>query len=129
MPDYALKITGSSPPTANAIGWATGVGGSVTQLTSKATGVTLNNICGQITTHNAALAAAAEVSFVVTNSQVAAGDCVIVNHGSGGTGGAYVVAAHTIANGSFRIMIGNMSAGSLGEALVLNYAIVKSVGA
>lgn len=102
-----------------------GTGGTVSQLTNKATGVTLNKLCGQITTHNAALAAAAEVTFTVTNNTVAAGDCVIVNHGSGGTGGAYAVHANTIANGSFRITIGNMSAGSLSEALVINFSVIK----
>ena len=34
-----------------AIGYVSG--GAVTQLTSKSTGVTLNQPCGQITTHNA----------------------------------------------------------------------------
>ena len=76
-------------------------GGTVTQATSKATGVTLNAASGVITMNDAALAAAAEVSFTVTNSEVAATDVVVVNHGSGGTAGSYLVQANSIAAGSF----------------------------
>ena len=53
-------------------------GGAVTQATSKSTGVTLNKPCGAITMHNASLAGDAEVSFTVTNSEVAATDVVLV---------------------------------------------------
>ena len=63
-------------------------GGTVTQATNKTTGVTLNTESGQITMNNAALAAAAEVSFTVTNSEIAATDVVVVNHGSAGTAGS-----------------------------------------
>ena len=49
-------------------------GGTVTQATNKGTGVTLNTQSGQITMNNAALADAAEVSFTVTNSKIAATD-------------------------------------------------------
>lgn len=115
--------------TTSAFGYGTGAGGAVTQATSKATGVTLNKLCGAITMHNAALAAAAEVSFTVTNSTVGARDVIIVNHAQAGTGGAYSVEANTIAAGSFRITVGNWSAGSLGEAIVLNYAVIKAVNA
>ena len=88
-------------------------GGTVTQATNKSTGVTLNTESGQITMNDAALAAAAEVSFTVTNSEIAATDVVVVNHGSGGTAGSYRVAANTIA------------AGSLGEAIVINFVALK----
>ena len=43
------------------IGYTSGLGGAVTQATSKSTGVTLNKPCGTITMHDASLAAAAEV--------------------------------------------------------------------
>jgi hypothetical protein len=107
-----------------AIGYVSG--GAVTQGTSKSTGVTLNKACGQITMHDAALAAGAEVSFTVTNSEVAASDIVLVNHSSAGTAGSYLVQANSIAAGSFAITVSNASAGSLGEAIVLTYAIFKA---
>lgn len=121
----SLALTGDSTTTGGKVGYATGAGGTVTQATNKATGVTLNKQSGAITMNGAALAAAAEVSFTVTNSTVAAADVVIVNHASAGTGGAYAVSAHALAAGSFRIMVGNMSAGSLSEAIVINFVVIK----
>lgn len=111
------------------VGYATGAGGAVTQATSKATGVTLNKVCGQITTHNASLAAGAEVSFTVTNSAVAATDIVGICIASGATAGGYNVQVDAVAAGSFRVSISNLSAGALAEALVLNFAVIKGVAA
>ena len=100
-------------------------GGTVTQATNKSTGVTLNTESGQITMNNAALADAAEVSFTVTNSKIAATDVVVVNHGSAGTAGAYIVSANAIAAGSFAITVSNVSGGALSEAIVINFVALK----
>jgi hypothetical protein len=110
----------------NAIGYPVGLGGVVTQETNKATTVVLSKVCGQITMDDDALAAAAEVSFTVTNTTVAAGDVVLVNHSSAGTGGAYLVQANTIAAGSFKITVANLSTGSLSEAIVLTFIVFKA---
>jgi len=115
--------------TESAVGYSTGTGGAVTQITSKATGVTLNKRCGQITMNNASLSAAAEVSFTLTNSVIAATDVVMVCVGSGATAGAYNIQCDAVAAGSCRISIGNMSSGSLGEAIVLNFVVIKAVNA
>ncbi len=107
-------------------GWVkfSGTNGTVTQATSKTTGVTLNTETGQITMNNASLAAGAEVVFTVTNSGVEAGDVVLVNVGSGATtNDDYVVGVGEVAAGSFDIYVGNVSAGSLSDALVLNYRV------
>jgi hypothetical protein len=109
------------------IGYATGAGGTVTQLTSKATGVTLNKTCGQITMNAAALAAAAEVSFTLTNSTIAANDVVFVSIKSGATAAAYFVTVGATAAGSCSITLGNTSAGSLSETVVLNFVVIKAV--
>jgi hypothetical protein len=111
------------------IGYATGAGGTVTQSTNKTTGVTLSKTCGQITMNNAALGAAAEALFTVTNTAVAATDVVIVNHSSAGTAGAYLVNACNITAGSFDIVVSNVSAGSLSEAIVISFAVIKGVSA
>ena len=100
-------------------------GGTVTQASSKATGVTLNTESGQITMNDAALAAAAEVSFTVTNSKVAATDVVVACHGSAGTAGSYLVNANAIAAGSFAVTVSNVSGGSLSEAIVINFVALK----
>jgi hypothetical protein len=113
----------------SAVGYSTGTGGTVTQGTDKSTGVTLNKRCGQITMNNAALAAAAEVSFTLTNSVIAATDVVMISIASGATAGAYSVQCDATAAGSCRISVGNRNAGSLGEAIVLNFVVIKSVAA
>lgn len=107
--------------------YVAGDGGAVTQATSKSTGVTLNKLCGAITTHNAALAAAAEVSFTVTNNTVKATDVVSVCISSGATAGAYAVTVDAVAAGSFRVSLSNQSAASKSEALVLNFVVLGSV--
>lgn len=100
--------------------------GTVTQLTSKATGVTLNKSTGQITTHNAALAAATTVTFTLTNSVIAAVDVVLPILVSGhATAGTYQVWCEVPAAGSVKFNVRNMSAGSLSEALVIQFVTVK----
>ena len=101
-------------------------GGTVIQGTDKTTGVTLNTHTGQITMNAASLAAAAEVVFVVTNSKVAAPDVVIINHGSvGASDDDYLVGIGAISAGSFSVVVSNLSGGSLSEAIVLNFVIIK----
>ena len=109
-------------------GYITGEGGTVTQATSKATGVTLSKKCGQITMHNASLAAATTVSFTLTNSTIAATDLLVLNHVSGGTAGAYLLNAQAAA-GSASINVRNVTAGALGEAIVIGFAVIKAVTA
>ena len=106
-------------------GHTTGAGGSVTQATSKATGVTLNTATGRITMNAAALAADTGVAFVVTNSAIEATDILIVVHESAGTLGAYGLAA-SCAAGSATITVRNVTPGSLSEAIVLRFILVKS---
>lgn len=100
-------------------------GGVVTQATSKSTGVQLDTRCGQITMHNASLAAAAEVSFTLTNSHIGAHDIIVVNIASGATADSYIANVTAVAAGSCRIQLTNVSAGALGEALVLNFGVIK----
>jgi hypothetical protein len=117
--------------TESAVGYSTGTGGTVIQGSGsgKATGVTLSKRCGQITMNNASLAAAAEVSFTLTNSTIAATDVVYTCIASGATAGAYNTQVDAVANGSCRISVGNKSSGSLSEAIVLNFVVIKSVNA
>jgi hypothetical protein len=109
-------------------GYATGSGGTVTQATSKATGVTLSKPTGQITLDAAALAASTTVSFTLTNTVIEAGDILIMNHISGGTAGSYLLNAQSAA-GSASINVRNISLGSLSEAIVIAFAVIKAVAA
>ena len=114
----------SSSPTAG-VGYATGAGGTVTQATSKTTGVTINKVCGQITMNNALLGAGSEATFTVTNSAATTLTLAIVNHVSGGTSGAYMAQASAFTNGTFQITVSNLSGGSLSEAIVLGFALIR----
>lgn len=117
-----LSITGDG------IGYGTGAGSTAIQATNKATTVVLNNICGQITMNGAILNAATIVSFTLTNSKVALGDTVLINHLSGGTVGAYTFNAASAA-GSAIIYVRNATAGNLTETPVLLFTVIKSVTA
>jgi len=110
--------------TAGTFGYGTGRG-TVTQETNKSTGVTLNAPCGAITMNGAALSADTTVSFTLTNTSIAATDLLVLNHVSGGTAGAYVLNAQAAA-GSASINVRNITAGSLSEAIVIGFAVIKS---
>ena len=60
------------------LGYTTAAQGTVTQLTSKSTGVTLNKSAGRITMNAAALAGATAVSFTLTNSLISANDVIVL---------------------------------------------------
>jgi lysophospholipase L1-like esterase len=106
------------------IGYSAGAGGTVAQATSKATGVTLSKLCGQITLDAASLASGTIVSFIATNTAIEATDVMVINHVSGGTLGSYTVNA-SCAAGSATIYLRNNTAGALAEAVVLRFVILK----
>jgi hypothetical protein len=106
------------------IGYSAAAQGTVTQLTDKSTGVTLNKSAGRITMINAALAGNTAVSFTLTNSTISANDAIIVNVSGGGTAGAYTTYISSMAAGSAVVTLRNLTAGSLSEAVVLNFAII-----
>jgi len=107
-----------------ALGYGTGAGGTVTQATSKATGVTLNKLSGEITLNNAVLNAGTIVSFTLTNSTLTATDVLVLNHVTTGTLGAYTLNAQCNA-GTATISVRNNTAGNLTEAIVIRYATIK----
>jgi len=107
------------------IGYTTGAGGTVTQATNKSTTVVLNKAAGQITMNGAALASNTTVSFTLTNSVIATVDTVDVHRASVGTAGAYNIWVDSVGSGSCVISVRNITAGSLSEALVLNFSVCK----
>lgn len=109
-----------------ALGYGTGAGGTVTQLTSKTTPITLNKPSGRIYTHNAALAAGASATFVVYNSLVVAND-VIVPNGVFSTADPtnYKIEVSRILDGYFLLKVTNISGGSLSEYVAINYTLIK----
>ena len=119
------EVTNENLDSSEGIGYVTGNGGTVTQATSKSTGVTLNKPSGQITMNNAALASDTTVSFTLTNVCCQPGDLLVLNHVSGGTAGAYTLNGQCASTGSATINVRNITAGSLGEAIVIAFAVIK----
>lgn len=113
----------ASPTTG--IGYVSGAGGTVTQLTSRTTGVTINNVCGQITLVSAAGTATWQ-SFTVTNSAVAATDVIRVVQASGTDKNMIHVTA--VGSGTFEITFAT-TGGTTTEQPVFNFAVIKAVAA
>lgn len=108
------------------VGYKTGAGGTVTQITSRTTGVTLNKVCGNIVLFSAA-GSATPFSFTLTNSAIAAGDVVDISQKSGTD--LYTTQVVTaVAAGSCQITLANAS-GTTTEQPVFNFAVIKAVAA
>lgn len=108
------------------IGYTTGSGGTVTQATSKNTGVTLNKPTGLITMNAASLASNTSVGFTLTNSTITSNDTVLVLRDSGGTTGCYIAFCDSVGSGSAFIVLRNLTGGALAEAVVLRFLVLKS---
>ena len=105
------------------IGYNTGAsaGGTVTQLISRTTGVTLDKITGRITLLNAAGDNTQWLSFTVTNSTVVATDTVIVT-GDVATN-RYIANVSNVAAGSFEITY--FSFGTAIDQPTFNFSVIK----
>jgi hypothetical protein len=132
-PSERLSVSGAigatttirSSGATSGIGYATGAGGTVTQATSRTTGVTIDKVCGQITLVSAAGSTSWQ-SFTVTNSAVASTDTIIVNQKSGTD--LYQIFVTNIAAGSFRITFAT-TGGTTTEQPVFNFSVIKAVAA
>lgn len=112
------------------VGYGTGAGGTVTQGTSRSTGVTLSKTTGQITTDTTSLAAGASATFTVTNTTVAATDVVVTSIQSAATTDQTNVRVTAVAAGSFDVTVENNHASTAETgAIVINFAVIKGVAA
>jgi hypothetical protein len=122
----SFTATGTIVSTGTAgVGYATGAGGAVTQITSRTTGVTLNKTTGAITLFSAAGTTTA-ATFTVTNSTVAATDVIILNQKSGTD--LYDLMVTAVAAGSFNLTF-RTTGGTTTETPVFNFAVIKAVAA
>jgi hypothetical protein len=121
----AATTTIQSSGATSGIGYATGAGGTVTQATSRTTGVTIDKVCGQITLVSAAGSTAWQ-SFTVTNSAVASTDTIIVNQDTGTD--LYQIFVTNVAAGSFRITFAT-TGGTTTEQPVFGFSVIKAVAA
>jgi len=128
----AVTIPGSLSVTGSTLGYGTGAGGTVTQATSKSTAVTLNKACGKITMNNAALAAGASVSVFVTNIYCATTSTVqvsMVTDGVTDLSNYSVQSAIYGSGGAFYLLVRNVSAWSLSDALQVRFSITSGANA
>jgi len=125
----SATLTGAITSSGGGIGYATGAGGTQTQATSKVTAFTLSKLSGTIQFAADALAAdTTSAGATWTNTFIAATDVVVFMHISGGTIGAYNVTCAPGA-GSATIRIRNLTPGSLSEAPVFAFVVIKAVTA
>jgi hypothetical protein len=104
-----------------AMGYGTGSGGTVTQATSRTTGVTINKPAGSITLVSAAGSTTWQ-TFTVTNSTVAVDDSVHVVQRSGTD--KYQIYVTNVAAGSFQITFAT-TGGTTTEQPVFNFSVMK----
>jgi hypothetical protein len=110
------------------LGYTAAAQGAVTQLTSKATAVTLNASAGRITLNNASLAGATNVSFTMNNSFISANDALIVTISGGATIESYNCWVNSLGVGTASITLRNITAAtSLSEAVIINFALIHCV--
>jgi hypothetical protein len=122
----SLAVTGAVTSSGTAgVGYATGAGGTVTQGSSRTTGVTINKTSGAITLFSAAGTTAA-TTFTVTNSTVAATDVIILNQKSGTD--LYDLMVTAVGAGSFNITF-RTTGGTTTEQPVFNFVVIKGVAA
>lgn len=109
-------------------GSGNGSGSTVTQITNRATGVTINALTGTITTDATSLAAEASAVFTVTNNKVAINDVVVLNQRSGKVALNTQVEVTAVAAGSFDITVvnNNVASGTAETgAIIINFAVLR----
>lgn len=127
--NQAISMGNIIEKTGAGIGYGTGSGGTVTQLTSKGTAVTLNKPSGKITMNSASLAAGANVSFYLSNSLVTSNDNIEITIDNYSVGAEKYIIRKSIENGKVYINIKNDTATPFSDAIVLNFAIIKGATA
>lgn len=112
---------------ASELGYTADAQGSVTQLTSKSTAVTINKSAGRITMFATAMTTGTLATFTVNNSYVSVNDVVLLSISGGATSQGYNVWVDVMAGGSFNVTLLNRSAGTLTEAVIINFALIHCV--
>lgn len=122
---FVIDSSGNSTviTAAGALGYGTGAGGTVTQLTSRTTAVTIDKPCGQITLFTAA-GTTSWTSFTVNNSLVTIDDIIVITQRST-VGNAYYFTVKAL-NGSFVISFAS-TGGTASDTPIFSFAILRSV--
>jgi hypothetical protein len=121
------SVSGGTVYASSELGYTADAQGTVTQATDKTTAVTLNKAAGRITMAATALAGNTAVTFTMNNSFISANDSIVVNVSGGATAAAYTTYISSMTAGSAVIALRNLTAGSLSEAVVINFALIHCV--
>lgn len=119
-----VVFTGDTATVSTVVGYASGQGGTVTQITSKATAVTLNKGTGEITTAADALAGNSAVAFTLNSTAIQSGD-VVVPMIKSGSAASYLVTAEAAVTGACSIVLRNMTGAPLAEAVKISFVVIK----
>ena len=111
------------------LGYGTGAGGTVTQLTSKSTAVTLNKPTGQIIMNNAALAAGSYVIFDFVNNIVNEKDGLVLGMKYDGISAWDYSYWYVAYSGGYKISVKNNGVSSRSDALIINFQVIKGANA
>jgi hypothetical protein len=118
-----LDTSGNLTLSAGTLGYGAGAGGTVTQVTSKATAVTLNKPSGTVTMNSAALAAGASVLFAINNTFFGSNDSVVL------IGKAwslyYRIETANSGSGSIGVRVTNTDTSSRSDPLDISFAVIK----
>jgi hypothetical protein len=107
------------------IGYAPGAGGAVAQQNNKSERIVLNSLSGRIKLSDSMMDSGATNCFILSNSTISAADIVVPVIASGATAGGYALQVDAISEGAARICLSNRTPGRLGEAIVINFAVIK----
>lgn len=101
--------------------------GTVTQLTSISTPVTLNTLNGVITTVSSTLAANAKTNFIVNNSNVTASSVILVSvqYDEAATGIA-IANVSDITTGEFKVVLSNGGNAALNNVVKVHFIILNA---
>lgn len=122
---FTLSATAGGSAITTTIGTPTGITYTVA---TKSAGVTLNKVSGGITLLTGSMAANSNVTFILTNSNIAATDVVVPSIQSGASTGLYRASTTATGAGTCSITVDNIGAAAA-EAVVVNFAIIKAVAA
>lgn len=124
IPGTGVSLSGSNGVVIISATAGTSAGGTVTQLTSKSTSVTLNTITGEITMSNAQLSGDTTVSFTLNNSTIANTDVIILNQVSDANIGLYSFNGKCN-SGNALISVHNLTNNNRSDAIIIRYAVIK----
>ncbi len=130
----SLAVTGALTSSGGNIGYLAGAGGTVTQITSQTTAVTLNTLSGMVQMISGVSINHETVAvFQVNNSRVAQSDVVIVSIRGGTNSGNTQANVVEVGSGYFKIAVSNNNASGgtheTGSAIQINFAVFKATTA